>query len=71
MVGLAAVVYGVYLLQHLFGFLATTLANFPEEGVGWDNWLVLAGSLLGPIILLGTGFVLLKRSDSISRNYFS
>jgi len=70
-VGLAAVVHGVYLLQNLLGLLARAMAHLWEEGVVWDDWLVLVGALLGPIILLGTGFFLLNKSDSISRKYFS
>lgn len=69
-IGLAAIVYGVYQLQKFSGFVATTFAELPERGVGWDNWLILFGTVLGPAILLGTGILLVRSSDAISRKYF-
>ena len=70
-VGVAALIYGIYLLRNLLGFLGTTLGHLPDEALGWDSIVPIIGALLGPVLLLATGLVLLRKSDSIVRKYFS
>ena len=72
-VGLVAVVCGIYLLNPLFGFLGVWLEGMSTggDGLGIGNLVVLLGALLGPALLLVTGVLLLKNADAISLKYFS
>jgi len=69
--GVAALIFGIYMLRTLLGFLGTVLGNLPDGGLDWDNIVPMIGALLGPVVLLATGLVLLRKSDSIVRKYFS